>query len=265
MVFDFRQRAALVIAHPGHELSIYGWLERVCPVVFVLTDGSGQSGTSRLDRTATLISQAGASRGGIFGRFTDAAIYSAILETDFQLFYNLVDELSLELRRHEIDYVAGDASEGYNPVHDLWRLMLNTAVRAVQSRSNRKIDNFDFPLTGRPDQTHPLQVGETVRFALDEAEFERKIRAAENYAELGAEIESAVRRNGFLAFRNEYLRPVSQAQEDYLFNDIPFYERYGERQVAAGVYSRVIRYEEHMRPIADALDQYEKKVMVHVL
>ena len=130
MAFDFRQRAALVIAHPGHELSVYGWLERVRPVVFILTDGSGQSGTSRLDRTATLISQAGTSRGGIFGRFADAAIYSAILETDFHRFYDLVDELSLELSRHEIDYVAGDASEGYNPVHDLWRLMLNTAVRA---------------------------------------------------------------------------------------------------------------------------------------
>ena len=134
----------------------------------------------------------------------------------------------------------------------------------MQSRSNRKIDNFDFPLTGRPDQTHPLQVGETVRIDLDEAEFERKIRAAENYVELGAEIESTTRRNGLISFRTEYLRPVSQAQEDYLFNDAPFYERYGERQVAAGVYSRVIRYGEHMRPIADALDQYEKKMTLHV-
>ena len=150
-------------------------------------------------------------------------------------------------------------------MHDLWRLILNTAVRAVRSRSNRKIDNFDFPLTGRPDQTHPLQVGETVRIDLDEAEFERKIRAAKNYAEMGAEIESAIRRNGFLAFRNEYLRPVSQAQEDYLFSDAPFYERYGERQVAAGVYSRVIRYEEHMRPIAAALDRTKKKMTLHVL
>ena len=90
MVFDFRQRAALVIVHPGHELSVYGWLERVRPVVFIRTDGSGQSGTSRLDRTATLISQAGVGRGAIFGRFTDAAIYSAILETDLQLFCDLV-------------------------------------------------------------------------------------------------------------------------------------------------------------------------------
>jgi hypothetical protein len=104
-----------------------------------------------------------------------------------------------------------------------------------------------------------LQVGETVRLDLDEAEFERKIRAAENYVELGAEIESTTRRNGLISFRTEYLRPVSRAQEDYVFDEPPFYERYGERQVAAGVYSRVIRYREHIHPIAVALERYWKE------
>lgn len=32
-------RAALVVAHPGHELRVYGWLEQARPRVFVLTDG----------------------------------------------------------------------------------------------------------------------------------------------------------------------------------------------------------------------------------
>src|SRR5438034_752023 len=31
-------RAALFIAHPGHELLVHGWLELVRPFVFVLTD-----------------------------------------------------------------------------------------------------------------------------------------------------------------------------------------------------------------------------------
>ena len=33
-------RTALFVAHPGHELRIYGWLERARPQVHVLTDGS---------------------------------------------------------------------------------------------------------------------------------------------------------------------------------------------------------------------------------
>jgi hypothetical protein len=34
---------------------------------------------------------------------------------------------------------------------------------------------------------------------------------------------------------------------------MPFYERYGEQQVAAGLYTYVIRHREHLKPLADAL------------
>ena len=43
------QSAALVIAHPGHELRIHHWLERARPVTFVLTDGSGHTDHSRIE------------------------------------------------------------------------------------------------------------------------------------------------------------------------------------------------------------------------
>ena len=35
------QRAVLVVAHPGHELRVHGWLELARPTVCILTDGSG--------------------------------------------------------------------------------------------------------------------------------------------------------------------------------------------------------------------------------
>ena len=35
------RRAVLVVAHPGHELSLAGWLTIVRPAVFVMTNGSG--------------------------------------------------------------------------------------------------------------------------------------------------------------------------------------------------------------------------------
>lgn len=41
-------RAGLMIAHPGHELLVHGWLEVAHPRVFVLTDGSGRCAQSRL-------------------------------------------------------------------------------------------------------------------------------------------------------------------------------------------------------------------------
>ena len=79
---DPARPAALVVAHPGHEISLHGWLERVKPVVFVLTDGSGQRGVSRLSSTTRVLERAGARRGPVYGRFTDGRIYDALLAGD---------------------------------------------------------------------------------------------------------------------------------------------------------------------------------------
>jgi hypothetical protein len=94
-------RAALVVAHPGHELRVHGWLEQARPLVFVLTDGSGGSGVPRLGSTARLIDRAGAERGSIFGRVPDRDLYAAILDHDHALFAGLASELAV--RRLQLD------------------------------------------------------------------------------------------------------------------------------------------------------------------
>jgi len=256
MKLDLHQRAGLVIAHPGHELRVYGWLAEAHPIVCILTDGSGSSGLSRLPRSKNIIAQVGARPGEIFGRFTDAAIYKTILESNIDLFCRLVDELSVELNQNDIDYVVGDASEGYNPVHDLCRLIINAAVRACWLRSNRAIANFDFPLIGRPDAGFPSRLDQAIQIDLDETQFHRKMTVAKCYSELRNEIEAATEGDGVSLFRKEYLWPVCQQRYDYVFAEPPFYERYGERQVAAGVYQQVLRYHEHLLPIADALRRH---------
>ena len=38
----------LVIAHPGHELRLYGWIAQTKPLVCILTDGSGSDDQPRL-------------------------------------------------------------------------------------------------------------------------------------------------------------------------------------------------------------------------
>src|ERR1700742_4299674 len=69
--------AALIVAHPGHELRLHGWMSLARPCVYVLTDGSGHSGQSRLAATTQLLSTIRAESGCIYGRFTDAEFYAA--------------------------------------------------------------------------------------------------------------------------------------------------------------------------------------------
>jgi hypothetical protein len=105
---------------------------------------------------------------------------------------------------------------------------------------------------GHPDQ--PANGNGVVRVELDEAAHARKLSAARGYPELASEVQAAFDGFGTDAFRVESLRPVSPAAVRYLLaEDPPFYESYGERQVHAGRYSRVLRYRTHALPLADAL------------
>src|SRR5258707_12199569 len=88
------ERAALVIAHPGHELRIHHWLELARPVCFVLTEGSGHTGNSRIDSTTAVLERAGARRGGVFGALSDRALYRGILAGEPDIFTQIVVELA---------------------------------------------------------------------------------------------------------------------------------------------------------------------------
>src|SRR5215470_17044860 len=119
------RRPLLVVAHPGHELRVHGWLEAARPRVCVLTDGSGHGDQSRLEHTSRLLDRAGAETTRLYGRFTDRAIYDAILDGDAAMLGTLVDEVAASLADGTVTYVVGDAAEGYNPSHDLCRLLIN--------------------------------------------------------------------------------------------------------------------------------------------
>jgi len=277
-------RAALVVAHPGHELRVYGWLEATRPRVFVLTDGSGRSTRSRIASTDDVLAGAGATRGDIYARLTDTDFYTAILDHEFDLFKRLADELADELIREKILCVAGDAVEGYNPAHDVCRLIINAAVEMASRALGERVANFEFTLVGRPDECREDERASALWLQLDDAAFARKLTAARNYPELAAEVEAALsgaasvglRAHPDLAassglnrvavadtsasgetFRVECLRPAREFGQE--FGVVPFYEQYGERQVAAGYYTRVLRYHEHMLPLAEALRSHIEK------
>src|SRR5437660_7455132 len=116
----------LFVAHPGHELCVHAWLEIARPRVFVLTDGSGHKGNSRIESTTAVLAAAGTETGSIYGRLTDKELYAAILDQNFELFIDLAEEFAAVLADAPLQMVAGDAIEGFNPGHDVCRLIINT-------------------------------------------------------------------------------------------------------------------------------------------
>ena len=88
----------------------------------------------------------------------------------------------------------------------------------------------------------------------DEVALERKLAAARGYPEMRAEVDAALGRYGRQAFAMECLRPVATNVRASRFEqDLPGYENVGERRVTEGRYSRIIRYRDHVRPVAMAI------------
>jgi hypothetical protein len=245
--------SALVIAHPGHELRVYGWMCRAQPFTFILTDGSGRSGKPRIEPTSRVLREAGATAGCLYGRLTDIDAYAAVLNHDFAVFIALVEELAAALVHLNVAYVVGDAIEGYNPVHDVCRFMTNAAVAIATKEAGKRIDNFDFLLAGDPG-THGESDPDSIRLNLSHGEFEHKLAAAGGYVEMAAEINATFDRFGANRFRFESLRPVGSGWTDpRLSTERPFYESFGESRVKSGHYKDVITYREHLRPLVEAL------------
>lgn len=247
------KKSALVIGHPGHELRVFHWLEIMRPAVFVITDGSGRSGSSRLPSTTRILGQVGASRGSFYGPITDGAAYVAILNHDFDFFSGLMRGLARYLIEERVSYVAGDALEGYNPTHDACRLVIGAAVEMVRRTTGRSVENFEFLLTGRPDNRGASGDDQTIKLDLDDDAFARKMSVARSYAELESEVSEAIALNRLDAFRVECLHRVRNRPPVLAADYKPYYEQYGEQQVSSGHYYQVIRYREHLMPLGEAL------------
>lgn len=252
-----QERGALVIAHPGHELCIHHWLERARPVTFVLTDGSGHGERARIDSTTTVLERAGATPGEIYGALSDRQLYQAILSGERELFTALTVKLSDALLRHGITYVVGDAVEGVNPGHDVCRLLLNAALRHLEKNSGTRVINLEYPVERPPDQCPPEDRAEAIWLNLDDAAYQRKVEAARAYRELAGDLTLMVALHNMNAFRVECLRPVRYELDIAgRFTEPCLYEWYGEKQVAAGVYRDVIRFRQHVAPLAEGLNAY---------
>ena len=140
-------RTALVVAHPGHELRVFAWAQANRARVYVLTDGSGRSGISRLSSTVNLLASLGCDHGEIFGAVSDREIYRAIRAHDHDFFLHLLDQLVASFQIHGIEVVAGDATEWFNPAHDICRTLINAAAESSRLATGRELDNYEVCLT----------------------------------------------------------------------------------------------------------------------
>jgi len=237
----------LFVAHPGHELLLHGWLSRVRPRVCALTDGSGHAARSRIEESARLLRATGAAQGGIFGRFTDREMYAAILGGYAELFDELVNELAEEIAAHHVDVVVSDAMEGFNPVHDLCRIIAGAAC----SRAG-DVAHYEYSIHDGP---HAFDVlNDAVISDLDDAAFEAKIASAHAFAPVISDIGEMLSRFGEAPFRREaFRRIVDWTACPWPEGGHPLYERIGEERVALHRYERVIRYAEHMRPLINQM------------
>jgi hypothetical protein len=276
-------KSALMVAHPGHEVRIHGWLERARPTIFILTDGSGRAGQPRLRETSDYFSANGWERGSIFGSFTDMSIYKLVLERKRQPFIEIACELADFLLREDVDQIAGDALEGYNSTHDVCRIIIGAAVEMANRIGKRRIINYDFTIVGRPDLCPGDLCKQSLFIRLDNDTFARKINAAKtyypelfaeiaktfdrvesgsyrSYLDYAAKVDDKVKTLTLDAFRVECLRPAdNRIGGDEFINQKPFYEMHGERQVEAGHYSQVICFSKHIRPLFDSLWNYVEK------
>jgi hypothetical protein len=245
------RRAALVIAHPGHELRVYHWLKLSQPTVFVLTDGSGRTGNSRIQRTTSILQACGADFGTVYGRVTDAGLYDAIIRQDAAYFVGLAAELADCFRRKEIDYVVGDALEGYNPAHDLCRYLTNAAIMSLPQDGKRP-ENYDVLIGNRNGAGTELNGRRGFSFELEPGPLAEKLQMAQTYTELMTDVQRVLTDEGIESVKTEQLRYLS----DFTFgssSETPHYEVYGRQQVASGHYRELLTYRDHLRPIAEAL------------
>jgi hypothetical protein len=119
-----------------------------------------------------------------------------------------------------------------------------------------RVENLEFSLINRPSVCHEQPHADGICRILDDASFARKMAAANEYAELAGEVQAAKERTSIAALRVECLRPGGSGAVAQTFDQPPFYESHGEKQVAAGHYPRVLRYHEHIAPLAEALIRY---------
>jgi hypothetical protein len=232
----------LVIAHPGHELRLFDWMERERPLVFILSDGSGGAQSSRLDYSVAAIREAGASLIEGSGQRSDRDWYAAILAGDIAPFTQTADAIAAVALTRHAPLVVSDAADGYNPLHDLCQAIAAAVVARI-ARSSKASKFLVSPAIasamGSPSIAWKLEDDAARRKRLAVS---ANMPLAEEAARLLAEAPEAL-------YTEQLLVPTFDWPENWT----PEWEAFGRKRVKEGRFAAPITYRDHVLPIAKAL------------
>lgn len=182
----------------------------------------------------------------------DQNIYSSLLGRSESPIFKWIETLTSRCIAENVDTIVADSAEGYNPSHDLCRILANTLSSRLKEMG-RPVLNLEFPLEGPPisasgqDRVH-TQVN------LSQQETREKIKLALNYAKctsstLYEEIKTMLQRYGENAFATEiiYAAQTTCYENGMLPRSPPHFEQVGSAKQKAGIYSDVIRAEHLLR------------------
>jgi hypothetical protein len=254
-------RPLLFCAHPGHELRLYAWLRRAQPTICFLTDGSGLDGAPRLARSRAVAETTGAVPGSVYGFAPDRAIYAALLAGDVTMFAELARRIGTIVVEDGHASIVADAAEGYNPSHDVARIVADAAVAIARTRGAR-VENYAYPVVGHPRRMPNGCRPGPYTLSLNDPMLHEKIACGRAYSVaaggiLASQVDEALERFGNEAFREEHVFAVDPDVDLIAMFDgeRPWYDAYGREQAGAGRYPHAIGWAEHVRPVALALRQ----------
>ena len=241
-------RVLMLVAHPGHEIWVHGWMEQSRPLVLVLTDGSGSRGSSKLPATTKALRLAQCRIGDLFGRFTDRGFHQALVMKDHGRFMALAEELADLMVQEQIDWVVGEALEGVSPGADVCRILIDTAV-AMVSRERPACRNYEFSLRPFHAPTGTERANRILRFPLDADRWKRKYQTLLTYPEMGSVLQQSPLqveklKEEILILTNPWavLRQDESTRGDY-----------DEMTRSESGTVSMIRFREHILPLGEAL------------
>lgn len=244
---------SLVIAHPGHELRLFGWVATEKPTIHILASGARNGANGRVDASANVVAALGARKGLLFGEMLDRDLYAAILGGDIQLFHDWIDVLRDAFIANRPSFVVVDGWELYNVAHDLVHVMTRVSASEASLRLGRSLKVYDFAVVPAAfaGPIPSSRVSHTI--TLSHTLLEQKLATARAYPDIGSELMEILTHDGLDSLADEKLRSPLPFQDLLPDHGVkPLYESYGEQRVSDGIYKQVIRWS-HVAPIVESI------------
>jgi hypothetical protein len=232
----------LIIAHPGHELRLFDWMEKERPLVFILSDGSGGAQSSRLDYSVAAIRDAGATLIEGCGKRSDREWYAALLAGDIPAFTQTADAIAAAALTIPAPLVVSDAADGYNPLHDLCQAIAGAVVARI-ARDSKAPKFLVSPATASAMGTR------SIAWKLEDEAARRKRLAISANTPLAEEVARLLAEAPDVLHTEQLLVPTFDWPEDCT----PEWEAFGRKRVKEGRFAAPITYRDHVLPIAKAL------------